>query len=321
MWKTPGSKFDINCLNGVFVYSENLRSGASVSCPLKQKGSWYEGQLGPDWRVRFQLDQEQNVLRQNGSKAAWGKEVTGQLCYDSESDVEDSHEAFTKKSGAACAIGDTKCQEDMDWGAQDTGKYKRKRASTWRNPTQNHIWQKNELDKILDISINNPPEHAPTTVGDKAMFWFVKGLYRAFNFVTRFDPHNPTAKGCAWRVLFLESIAGVPGMVSACLRHFRSLRMLRRDHGWIHTLLEEAENERMHLLIAMKMFNAGPALRFCIIGGQYVFTSALVGVYIVSPQLLHRFVGYLEECAVSTYSMMIKVAETEGTMYDFLNLH
>ena len=23
---------------------------------------------------------------------------------------------------------------------------------------------------------------------------------------------------------------------------------VRRDHGWIHTLLEEAENERMHLL-------------------------------------------------------------------------
>lgn len=25
----------------------------------------------------------------------------------------------------------------------------------------------------------------------------------------------------------------------------RSLRKMERDHGWIHTLLEEAENERM----------------------------------------------------------------------------
>jgi hypothetical protein len=25
----------------------------------------------------------------------------------------------------------------------------------------------------------------------------------------------------------------------------RSLRVMERDHGWIHTLLEEAENERM----------------------------------------------------------------------------
>ena len=46
------------------------------------------------------------------------------------------------------------------------------------------------------------------------------------------------------RVVFLESIAGVPGMVGAVLRHLRSLRLMRRDHGWIHTLLEESENER-----------------------------------------------------------------------------
>jgi hypothetical protein len=26
-----------------------------------------------------------------------------------------------------------------------------------------------------------------------------------------------------------------------------------RDHGWIHTLLEEAENERMHLLTFVKL--------------------------------------------------------------------
>ena len=38
-------------------------------------------------------------------------------------------------------------------------------------------------------------------------------------------------------------------MVSAMLRHLRSLRGLRRDHGWIHTLLQEAENERMCALL------------------------------------------------------------------------
>jgi ubiquinol oxidase len=68
------------------------------------------------------------------------------------------------------------------------------------------------------------------------------------------------------RIIVLESVAGVPGMVGGTLRHLRSLRLLvrstssavnkkkaetdeqRRDGGWIHTLLEEAENERMHLL-------------------------------------------------------------------------
>lgn len=40
------------------------------------------------------------------------------------------------------------------------------------------------------------------------------------------------------RILFLESIAGVPGMVAACLRHLRSLRLMQRDNAWINTLLQ-----------------------------------------------------------------------------------
>lgn len=34
------------------------------------------------------------------------------------------------------------------------------------------------------------------------------------------------------RMVFLESVAGVPGMVAASLRHLRSLRRMERDHGW-----------------------------------------------------------------------------------------
>ena len=48
-------------------------------------------------------------------------------------------------------------------------------------------------------------------------------------------------------------MAGVPGMVGGMMRHLRSLRTMQRDKGWIHTLLEEAENERMHLLTFMDM--------------------------------------------------------------------
>lgn len=39
------------------------------------------------------------------------------------------------------------------------------------------------------------------------------------------------------RICFLETVAGVPGMVAAMTRHLHSLRRLKRDHGWIHTLL------------------------------------------------------------------------------------
>lgn len=34
------------------------------------------------------------------------------------------------------------------------------------------------------------------------------------------------------RFIFLESIAGVPGIVGGMLRHLRSLRRMQRDNGW-----------------------------------------------------------------------------------------
>ena len=34
------------------------------------------------------------------------------------------------------------------------------------------------------------------------------------------------------RFVFLETVAGVPGMVAASVRHLHSLRRLKRDNGW-----------------------------------------------------------------------------------------
>lgn len=34
------------------------------------------------------------------------------------------------------------------------------------------------------------------------------------------------------RFVFLESVAGVPGMVAGMLRHLASLRRMKRDNGW-----------------------------------------------------------------------------------------
>jgi Alternative oxidase len=63
------------------------------------------------------------------------------------------------------------------------------------------------------------------------------------------------------RVIFLETVAGIPGMVAGTLRHLSSLRRMKRDHGWIHTLLEESENERMHLLTFLYLKKPGPVFR------------------------------------------------------------
>jgi ubiquinol oxidase len=50
------------------------------------------------------------------------------------------------------------------------------------------------------------------------------------------------------RAVVLETVAAVPGMVGATATHLQSLRRMVDDDGWIRTLMDEAENERMHLM-------------------------------------------------------------------------
>jgi hypothetical protein len=88
---------------------------------------------------------------------------------------------------------------------------------------------------------------------------------------------------------------------------------MQRDHGAIFTLLEEAENERMHLLVCMKMFEANLITRALVITAQVTMTPFLMVVWMIKPGALHRFVAYLEETAVHTYFNIIKQCDTPGT--------
>lgn len=45
--------------------------------------------------------------------------------------------------------------------------------------------------------------------------------------------YTMTARKYLIRNIFLESVAGVPGMVSGMLRHLHSMRRMRRDNGWL----------------------------------------------------------------------------------------
>ena len=77
-------------------------------------------------------------------------------------------------------------------------------------------------------------------------------------------------------------------MVAATLRHLRSLRLMKRDSGWIHTLLEEAENERMHLMTFMTLREPPIWLRALCLGAQGVFYNVFFFSYIISPKICHR---------------------------------
>ncbi|TFK73573.1 mitochondrial alternative oxidase [Pluteus cervinus] len=188
------------------------------------------------------------------------------------------------------------------------------------------------------------------TISDKLAYRMVWLARRIFDLVSGYKhPETPPSPNMtieelrkagyllddrAWlnRSLFLESIAGVPGMVAATLRHLQSLRLLRRDNGWIHTCLEEAENERMHLMTFMTLKRPSIFLRAMILGAQGVFYNLFFLAYLVSPRTCHRFVGHLEEEAVLTYTRCIadleagKIPEWENTpapgiAIDYWRLH
>lgn len=174
---------------------------------------------------------------------------------------------------------------------------------------QNHIWTEAEINEKMSVLYH----HKPKTLADHLMHKFMYGLYHSFNFLTGYRAKDPSVKAIEWRLITLESVAGVPGFVAAGLRHFRSLRTLSRDHGWIPSLLEEAENERMHLLVCLNAFNASLITRALVYAAQIIMTPLLMGIYLVRPKSMHRLVGYLEETAVKTYINVIKHIETPGT--------
>ena len=107
------------------------------------------------------------------------------------------------------------------------------------------------------------------------------------------------------RIIFLETVAALPGMVGGAVRHLHSLRLMKRDSGWIHTLLEEAENERMHLLTFIQLRQPGLLFRGAVLLTQGLVFNCLFAAYLLSPKTCHRFVGYLEEEAVKTYTRAI----------------
>jgi ubiquinol oxidase len=112
------------------------------------------------------------------------------------------------------------------------------------------------------------------------------------------------------RAVVLETVAAVPGMVAGMLIHLKSLRTMKADRGWIKILLEEAENERMHLMTFIEV--AKPTLfeRLIIISAQFIFIFIYSIIYLFSQRTAHRIVGYFEEEAVISYTEYLKELES-----------
>jgi ubiquinol oxidase len=108
------------------------------------------------------------------------------------------------------------------------------------------------------------------------------------------------------RAVVLETVAGVPGMVGGTLQHLKSLRRMQNDDGWIRTLLDEAENERMHLMTFIEIAKPNTFERFLIILAQGIFYNLFFLLYLISSKTAHRLVGYFEEEAVYSYTEYLR---------------
>ncbi|MGY8526417.1 alternative oxidase [Paracidovorax citrulli] len=127
----------------------------------------------------------------------------------------------------------------------------------------------------------------------------------AITLTLRFFADTFFAKRYGNRAIVLETVAAVPGMVGGMLVHLRCLRWMVADQGWIRTLLDEAENERMHLMTFIEIARPSWFERMVILVVQALFFIAFFLLYLTSPRTAHRLVGYFEEQAVISYTLYL----------------
>jgi ubiquinol oxidase len=138
---------------------------------------------------------------------------------------------------------------------------------------------------------------APQSGSDRVAFAFVKLL--------RFFADRFFAKRYGHRAVVLETVAAVPGMVGGLWQHLTALRTMRDDEGWIRTLLDEAENERMHLMTFIEIAQPNAFERFLVMAVQLVFYNFYFFLYLFAPRTAHRVVAYFEEEAVYSYTQYL----------------
>lgn len=136
--------------------------------------------------------------------------------------------------------------------------------------------------------------HVPKTISDYIALAVVKAM--------RVPADLFFARRYGHRAVVLETVAAVPGMVGGALQHLKSLRTMKNDRGKIKTLLDEAENERMHLMTFVLIAKPTWLERVLVLLVQGLMFNLYFLLYLITPKTCHRIVGYLEEEAITSYT-------------------
>eukprot|EP01069_Polyplicarium_translucidae_P008555 Polyplicarium_translucidae@DN3234_c0_g1_i3.p2 len=92
--------------------------------------------------------------------------------------------------------------------------------------------------KRVDVEAVTITPLAPHNFRDRTAKLAVKTMRLGFDTISGYNWSRVNERMWINRIVFLETVAGVPGMVGAMCRHLKSLRSMQHDRGWIHTLLE-----------------------------------------------------------------------------------
>lgn len=138
--------------------------------------------------------------------------------------------------------------------------------------------------------------------------WFAMSMTKFF----RFFADVFFAKRYGHRAVVLETIAGVPGMVAGMLIHLRSLRRMERGNGtMIKEMLDEAVNERKHLMFFIEIAQPNWFERLLIVFAQFIFWHFYLALYLVSSRTAHKMIAYFEEEAVRSYTNYLDLIESK----------
>jgi len=136
----------------------------------------------------------------------------------------------------------------------------------------------------------------PQTFGDNVALRITRFL--------RFLADTFFRKRYGHRAVVLETVAGVPGMVGGMWRFVCSVNRGYNDRV-IMELLEEADNERMHLMTFIEVAKPNILERMIILLVQVIFWIFYFFLYVFFRKIAHRMIGYFEEEAVRSYTQYL----------------
>lgn len=151
---------------------------------------------------------------------------------------------------------------------------------------------------MLNINkVDHVRHHVPSTFSDRVADLSVRAMLSVADalFGRRYGD----------RVIVLETIAAVPAMVAATFLHLRCLRRMIDDRGWVRAFMDEADNQRFHLMAFVAIVQPSTSERLLIAIAQSLFYNANFLLYLVSARTAHRLAGYLAERSIAGYSELL----------------